>query len=158
VYQWIIFNYIVLFRVMKKSIGGLHCVAHSCTIVVHKWVWMLGYISPLFLCFFQQSLFLFLFLDTIFTLVLMGAENSKASNIWNMSGLKFSLYHQSKVVTNIIPEDDQHRLYKFWYSIAAFITSVYLALPRPCSRNVFCCCCIYLFVGSMFVGLSWQNW
>jgi len=37
--------------------------------VVHKWVWMLGYTSPSFLCFFQQSLFLFLiFLDIIFTL------------------------------------------------------------------------------------------
>jgi len=31
---------------------------------------MLGYISPLFLCFFQRSLFLFLiFLDIIFTLI-----------------------------------------------------------------------------------------
>jgi len=35
-------------------------VVHTCSIVVHKWVWMLGYISPLFLCFLQQSLFLFL--------------------------------------------------------------------------------------------------
>jgi len=42
---------------------------HACSIVVHKWVWKLGYISPLFLCFFQ-SLFLFLlFLDITFTLV-----------------------------------------------------------------------------------------
>jgi len=44
-------------------------VVHACSIAVHKWVWMLD-ISPLFLCFFQQSLFLFLiFLDIIFTLV-----------------------------------------------------------------------------------------
>jgi len=47
-------------------------VVHACSIVVHKWVWMQGYIyiSPLFLCFFQQSLFLFpICLDIIFTLV-----------------------------------------------------------------------------------------
>jgi len=43
-------------------------VVHVCSIVVRKWVWMLGYISPLFLCFFQRSLFL-IFLDIIFTLV-----------------------------------------------------------------------------------------
>jgi len=41
-------------------------VVHACSIVVHKWIWMLGYISPLFLCFFQWSLFLFL--NIIFTL------------------------------------------------------------------------------------------
>jgi len=37
-------------------------------IVVHKGVWMLRYILPLFLCFFQRFLFL-IFLDIIFTLV-----------------------------------------------------------------------------------------
>jgi len=46
-------------------------VVPACSIVVHKWVWMLD-ISPLFLSFFQRSLFLFLiFLDIIFTLVLL---------------------------------------------------------------------------------------
>jgi len=41
-------------------------VVRECSLVVHKWVWMLEYISP----FFQRSLFLFLlFLNIIFTLV-----------------------------------------------------------------------------------------
>jgi len=40
-------------------------VVHACSIVVHKWIWMLGYISPLFLCFFQRSLFLFFTLVSV---------------------------------------------------------------------------------------------
>jgi len=44
-------------------------VVHAYSMVVHKWVWMLGYISPLFLCFFQRSISILIFLDIIFTLV-----------------------------------------------------------------------------------------
>jgi len=44
-------------------------VVHACSIVLQVGM-DAGYISPLFLCFFQRSLFLFLiFLNIIFTLV-----------------------------------------------------------------------------------------
>jgi len=43
-------------------------VVHACSIVIHKWVWMLGYISPLFLCFFS-AISISNILDITFTLV-----------------------------------------------------------------------------------------
>jgi len=51
----------------EESAQYLTINTHTGMYHAHKWVWMLGYNSPLFLSFFQQYLFLFLiFLNIIF--------------------------------------------------------------------------------------------